>query len=129
MFHNLLKNFVIFSISTVATQQSFPVSTIFTSTNGRQQQIFSTDNNFQQQWNHHPSVTFTSQNNQQMLFTQGEIIENNNNNGGGGGGNSSLPFDLESVNALPVDQNAFADLDVDAVLRHELAQGGQFELP
>nr|CAD2150610.1 unnamed protein product [Meloidogyne enterolobii] len=59
-------------------------------------------------------------NNGQIMFPGGGIIggENNNNNGG-----TSLPFDLESVNAMPVDQQAFADLDVDAVLRHELAQG------
>ena len=70
----------------------------------------------------------------QMMFNGGMIGgENNNgiclipNNNGGGG--PSLPFDLESVNAMPVDQQAFADLDVDAVLRHELAQGGQFDLP
>uniref|UniRef100_A0A915NKU2 Uncharacterized protein n=1 Tax=Meloidogyne floridensis TaxID=298350 RepID=A0A915NKU2_9BILA len=63
---------------------------------------------------------------QELSAVRGGIIggENNNNNGG-----TSLPFDLESVNAMPVDQQAFADLDVDAVLRHELAQGGQFDLP
>jgi hypothetical protein len=39
----------------------------------------------------------------------------------------ALPLDLENVNGL--DQSLLTDLDVDAVLRHELAQGGQFDLP
>ncbi|CAK5085542.1 unnamed protein product [Meloidogyne enterolobii] len=115
--------------STSVASQSFPVS-IFTSTNG-QQQMFSPDNNNFQQWNRQPPNTFPqhinpmASNNGQIMFPGGGIIggENNNNNG------TSLPFDLESVNAMPVDQQAFADLDVDAVLRHELAQGGQFDLP
>uniref|UniRef100_A0A915MYZ8 Forkhead box protein O n=1 Tax=Meloidogyne javanica TaxID=6303 RepID=A0A915MYZ8_MELJA len=115
--------------STSVPSQSFPVS-IFTSTNG--QQMFSPDNNNFQQWNRQPPPnTFPSHinpmtsNNGQIMFPGGGIIggENNNNNV------TSLPFDLESVNAMPVDQQAFADLDVDAVLRHELAQGGQFDLP
>uniref|UniRef100_A0A915N5P0 Uncharacterized protein n=2 Tax=Meloidogyne incognita group TaxID=654580 RepID=A0A915N5P0_MELJA len=117
--------------STSVPSQSFPVS-IFTSTNG-QQQMFSPDNNNFQQWNRQPPNTFPQHinpmttNNGQIMFPGGGIMgggENNNNNGG-----TSLPFDLESVNAMPVDQQAFADLDVDAVLRHELAQGGQFDLP
>uniref|UniRef100_A0A915NTE0 Uncharacterized protein n=1 Tax=Meloidogyne floridensis TaxID=298350 RepID=A0A915NTE0_9BILA len=96
--------------------------------------MFSPDNNNFQQWNRQPPNTFPQHinpmttNNGQIMFPGGGIMgggENNNNNNGG----TSLPFDLESVNAMPVDQQAFADLDVDAVLRHELAQGGQFDLP
>jgi hypothetical protein len=41
-------------------------------------------------------------------------------------GGDGLPLDLANVND---DQSMFTDLDVDAVLRHELAQGGQFDLP
>ncbi|KAL7072034.1 hypothetical protein ACQ4LE_008993 [Meloidogyne hapla] len=122
------------SVPSSTGSQSFPVS-IFTSTTG-QQQMFSPDNNFQQ-WNRHPS-TFPPHINQMtsngQMFSGGMIGGENNNNNGiclipNNNGPSSLPFDLENVNAMPVDQSAFADLDVDAVLRHELAQGGKFDLP
>jgi hypothetical protein len=41
---------------------------------------------------------------------------------------AALPVDLENVNVMPVDQSLLTDFDVE-VLRRELAQGGQFDLP
>ena len=74
-------------------------------------------NNFQ--WN--PTIIPTS-GGLPLLAQQFNALSGPQNNG-------ALPLDLENVNAMSVDQELMAGLDMDAVLRNELAQGGQFDLP